>query len=51
MTHNEVGNGLVFVNTYVGVSEKPQLNKTDHFAFMEGYPDGTFGPGRSMTRA
>lgn len=51
VTHNEVGNGLVFVNTYVGVSEKPQLNKTDHFAFMEGYPDGTFGPGRSMTRA
>ena len=23
----------------------------DHFAFVQGYPDGTFGPGRYMTRA
>lgn len=32
-------------------NSKPQLNKKDHFAFMEGYPDGTFGPDRGMTRA
>ncbi len=51
VTHNEVGNGLVFVNTYVGTSGKPQLNKVDHFAFMQGYPGGAFGPDRNMTRA
>ena len=28
-----------------------QLNRTDHFAFLVGYDDGTFGPGRNMTRA
>ena len=32
-------------------SSKPQLNKKDHFAFMEGYPNGTFGPDKGMTRA
>lgn len=26
------------------------LNKTDHFAYVNGYPDGTFGPGRNITR-
>lgn len=51
VTHNESGNGLVFVNTYVGGSGKPQLNKADHFAFLQGYPDGTFGADRNMTRA
>ena len=30
---------------------RPKLNKKDHFAFMEGYPNGTFGPDRGMTRA
>ena len=28
-----------------------QLNRTDHFAFLVGYDNGTFGPGRNMTRA
>ena len=28
-----------------------QLNRTDHFAFLVGYTDGTFGPERDMTRA
>lgn len=27
------------------------LNRTDHFAFLVGYSDGSFGPGRNMTRA
>lgn len=37
---------LVFVS-YKEVA----LNKTDHFAFLKGYPDGTFGQSRNMTRA
>ena len=28
-----------------------ELNRTDHFAFLVGYADGTFGPERNMTRA
>lgn len=28
-----------------------ELNRTDHFAFLGGYTDGTFGPERNMTRA
>lgn len=28
-----------------------ELNRTDHFAFLVGYADGTFGPKRNMTRA
>lgn len=28
-----------------------ELNRTDHFAFLVGYTDGTFGPERNMTRA
>ena len=28
-----------------------ELNRTDHFAFLVGYTDGTFGPKRDMTRA
>ena len=28
-----------------------ELNRTDHFAFLVGYADGTFGPERDMTRA
>ncbi len=27
------------------------LNRDDHFAFLVGYPGGTFGPERNMTRA
>lgn len=29
----------------------PTLNKDDHFAFMQGYPGGRFGPEQNMTRA
>ena len=28
-----------------------ELNRRDHFAFLVGYTDGTFGPERDMTRA
>lgn len=28
-----------------------ELNRTDHFAFLVGYTDGTFGSERNMTRA
>ena len=28
-----------------------ELNRTDHFIFLVGYTDGTFGPERDMTRA
>lgn len=28
-----------------------ELNRTDHFAFLVGYTDGTFGAERNMTRA
>ncbi len=32
-------------------NEKVMLNTEDHFAFLAGYTDGTFGPERNMTRA
>ena len=38
---------VTFVNKTI-----PQLNKIPHnFAYMQGYPDGTFRPANSMTRA
>jgi hypothetical protein len=37
---------IAFVNQKI-----PTLNKDDHFAYMTGYPDGTFGSGKNMTRA
>jgi hypothetical protein len=38
---------VTFVNKKI-----PELNKIDHnFAYMQGYPEGTFGPGRNMSRA
>jgi len=37
---------VTFVNRKI-----PGLNKDDHFAYMQGYPDGTFGPSLNMTRA
>ena len=44
--------GLGFVNTYTENTYKTAtLNKTDHFAFLNGYPDGGFAPGRNMSRA
>ena len=27
-----------------------ELNKEDHFAYVTGYPDGTFGPNKNITR-
>lgn len=45
---NDVYVTASFTNTY---SKPPELNKTDHFAFLNGYPDGTFGPNKKMTRA
>lgn len=36
---------------YAAWSGKPVLNRGDHNAYMQGYPDGTFGPLRNMTRA
>lgn len=32
-------------------SDKPVLNRLDHIAYMQGYPEGTFGATRNMTRA
>ena len=29
----------------------PDLDKVNHFAYMQGYPDKTFGPQKNMTRA
>lgn len=40
--------GFTVVNK---LQEYPQLIKDDHFAYMTGYPDGTFGPERYITRA
>ena len=37
---------VTFVNRLI-----PVLNKDDHFAYMQGYPEGTFGPSRNMSRA
>ena len=30
---------------------KDALNTTDHYQYLIGYPDGTFGPNKGMTRA
>lgn len=50
--------GLGFVNLYTENTApaepayKPAtLNKTDHFAFLKGYPGGGFAPGKNMSRA
>ena len=37
---------VTFVN-----KEIPKLEKDDHFAFMQGYPEGDFRPENNMTRA
>ena len=37
---------LTFVNKPI-----PGLEKSDHFAYMQGYPEGTFLPENNMTRA
>jgi len=43
MAHYEA---VTFVNKKI-----PDLNKFDHFAYMQGYPEGTFYQTRNMTRA
>lgn len=48
MTFTDLQTGFTVVNNK---SEFPQLIKDDHFAYMTGYPDGTFGPERYITRA
>ena len=49
---NDALGGLGFVNTYTENTYKTAtLNKTDHFAFLKGYPGGGFAPGRNMSRA
>ncbi len=49
---------LGFINLYTenAAAAEPAykpatLNKTDHFAFLKGYPGGGFAPGRNMSRA
>ena len=37
---------VTFVNRRIA-----ELNRKDHFPFLIGYADGTFGPARNMTRA
>ncbi len=37
---------VTFVN-----KKSAELNDTDHYAFLSGYLDGSFGPERNMTRA
>ena len=34
-----------------GTVEDLRLNDTDHFAYIQGYPDGTFKPNGNLTRA
>ena len=49
---NDAQGGLGFVNTYTENTYKTAtLNKTDHFAFLKGYPGGGFAPGKNMSRA
>ena len=49
---NDAQRGLGFVNTYTENTYKTAtLNKTDHFAFLKGYPGGGFAPGKNMSRA
>ena len=45
-THLQPYSMVTFVNKKI-----PELNRDDHFAFMQGYPAGTFLPGKDMTRA
>ena len=39
------------VDLYAIWTDKPTLNRGDHFAYMQGYPNGTFQPERNMSRA
>ena len=36
---------------YYYLNIEPTLNIDDHYAYMKGYPDKTFGPDKPMTRA
>lgn len=41
----------VSITRYAGNDgPKPTLNKQDHFAYVNGYPDGSFGPNKYITR-
>ena len=44
--HGKAYSPVTFVNR-----KAAELNRTDHFIFLVGYTDGTFGPERNMTRA
>lgn len=39
------------IDLYGVWTTKPVLNKRDHYAYMQGYPEGTFGPTRNMLRS
>ncbi|GBF75543.1 hypothetical protein PA598K_03960 [Paenibacillus sp. 598K] len=41
----------VSANLTLTAKWKPALDKDNHFAYMQGYPDLTFGPQKNMTRA
>lgn len=45
-TNGKAYSPVTFVNR-----KAAELNRTDHFAFLVGYTDGTFGSERNMTRA
>lgn len=60
----EYGGNFSFTNTYTGIDDyypiiipaiinkdTGMLNKTDHFAYVIGYPDGTVHPNGQITRA
>ena len=44
-------NGKAYSPVTIVNRKAAELNRTDHFAFLVGYTDGTFGPERNMTRA
>ena len=46
VTHIAPYTVVTFINKKI-----PGLEKVKHYAYMQGYPDGEFKPGRNMTRA
>ncbi|MFM9412793.1 S-layer homology domain-containing protein [Peptococcus simiae] len=46
------GGGTIVIPSKPDVKpDEGDLNKDDHYQYLIGYPDGTFGPNRGMTRA
>ena len=45
-THLDAYEPVTFINKPI-----PTLNKDDHIAYVQGYPNGTFGPALNMNRA